>query len=111
MADDKNDRDEQADNAERRQRERELAEARARGDEAEPVHDDTGERLGGLDDALEAHDYPATTDELVEAYGDREVETQGGSESVADVLARADDETFDSADDVRDRIQGLIRRG
>jgi hypothetical protein len=111
MTDDRSDRDEQADNAERRQRERELAEARTRGDEAEPVHDDTGERLGDLDDALDAHDYPTTTDELVAAYGDREVETRGGSESVEDLLAPVDDETYHSADNVRNRIQGLIRRG
>lgn len=111
MADDKNGREEQARNEERRQREREMQEARDRGDEAEPVQDDTGRRLGDLDEALADHDYPTTADELVEAYGDREVEAQGGSESVDEVLAPVDDdETYDSPDEVRDRIQGLLRR-
>ncbi|WP_049929030.1 DUF5789 family protein [Halopiger goleimassiliensis] len=111
MADTKKGRDKQADDEERRQRERELQEAIDRTDEAEPERDDTGEELGGLDEALETHEYPTTTEELVTAYGDREVETQGGWESIDDVLAPIDDETYDSADEVRNRIQGLIHRG
>lgn len=110
MADDKKGRDKQAHDEERRQRERDVAEARDRADEAEPIHDDPGERLGDLDDELEDHDYPATTDELIEAYGDYEVETQGGWKSIDDVFESVDDETYASADDVRSRIQGLIRR-
>ena len=110
MADDKNAREKQADDAERRQRERELKEARDRADEAEPVHDDPGMRLGDLDEALEDHDYPATRDELIRAYGDHEVETQGGRRSIGEVLSPIDNETYDSADDFRNRIQGLIHR-
>ncbi|MCU4740572.1 DUF5789 family protein [Natronoglomus mannanivorans] len=122
MADDKKGRNKQADDEERRQRKRELEEARERGDEAEPepdpdpdelepVHDDPGERLGELDEALEEQEYPTTTEDLIEAHGDREVESQEGWKSVDDVLAPVDDETYDSADEVRSRIQGLIRRG
>lgn len=110
MADDKNARDEQAQNEERRQREREMEEARDRGDEAEPIRDEPGEELGDLDDALESHEYPTTTSELVEEYGDYEVETRDGWETVDEVLGETDDETYDSADDVRSRIQGLIHR-
>lgn len=110
MADNKSGRDKQAADEERRQRERELEEARDRADEAEPVHDETGERLGNLDDALETHDYPMTTEELIETYGDYEVETQGGTRSIAEVFASIDNERYDSADDVQTRIQGLIRR-
>ena len=111
MADNNKGRDKQADDEEQRQREREDREARDRADEAEPIHDDPGERLGDFDDALENHDYPTTTEELIQAYGDREVETQGGSKSIDDVLAPIGNETYDSADDVRNRIQGLIHRG
>lgn len=110
MADDKKGRDKQADDEERRQRERELEEARDRADEAEPMHDDPGERLGDLDEALENHDYPTTTDELIEAFGDREVQTQGGWTAIEEVLAPVDNQRYVSADDVRSRIQGLIRR-
>ena len=110
MADDKQGRDKQAHDEERRQRERELDEARDRADEAEPVREDPGEQLGDLDEALETHDYPTTTEELIEAYGDYEVETRGGWKSIDEVLAPTDNQTYDSADDVRSRIQGLIHR-
>lgn len=110
MADDKRGREKQADDRERRQRERELEEALDRAEEPEPVHDDPGHRLGDLDEALEAHDYPATTHELIEAYGDHEVESRDGWTTISEVLAPIDDETYDSADDVRARIQGLLRR-
>ncbi len=111
MADDKKGRDEQVDDEERRQREQEVEESRDRADEPAPVHDQAGERLGDLDEALENQDYPTTTDELIEAHGDHEVETQGGSKSIEEVLAPVDNELYDSADDVRNRIQGLIHRG
>lgn len=110
MADDKRGRDKQADDEERRQRERELAEARDRADEAEPMRDDPGEQLGDLDEALDTHDYPTTTDELIESYGDYELETRGGRKSLHEVLAPTDNQTYSSADDVRGRIQGLLHR-
>lgn len=110
MADDKRGRDKQAHDEERRQRERELEEARDRADEAEPMSDDPGEQLGDLDDALETHEYPTTTAELVAAFGDYEIETQAGWNSLEDVLTATDNQTYDSADDVRHRIQGLIHR-
>lgn len=110
MADDKQGRDEQADNEERRQRDREVEEARSRADEDEPMRGDSGERLGDLDDALETHDYPTTTDELIEAYGDYEIETQDGEQSLEEVLAATENQTYDSADDAQRRILGLIHR-
>ncbi|MFO7926027.1 MAG: DUF5789 family protein [Halobacteriota archaeon] len=110
MADDKQGRDEQADDEQRRQRERMQEEARTRADEEEPMRVDAGGGLGDLDEALKSHDYPATTDELVEAYGDYELETQGGKKSLEDVLAPTDDEIYDSAEDVHRRILGLIGR-
>lgn len=110
MADDTQGREEQADREEERQREREVEEARTRGDEQEPMGGDPGDRLGELDAALTAHDYPATTTELVAAYGEHELETQDGTHSLADVLAATDDQTHESADDARRRILGLIGR-
>ena len=110
MADDKQGRDDQADDEERRQRERELEEARDRADEPESMRGDPDERLGDLDEALETHEYPTTTDELVEAYGDYEIETQGGEESLGKVLSPTDNQRYDSADDVRSRLLGLIHR-
>ncbi len=111
MADDKAGRDKQANDEERRQRERDMREARERGDEPEPVDPEVSEELDALDAALDDHDYPTTAAELIDAHGDRDIETQSGSMSVAEVLAEADDdESYESPDDVRNRIQGLIHR-
>lgn len=110
MPDDKRSRERQAADEERRQRERELDEARDRADEAEPVHGEPGERLGELDEALHHHDYPTTTHELIEAYGDREIQTRGGQTSIEEVLEPIEDERYDFPDDVRSRLQGLVRR-
>ncbi|WP_330633342.1 DUF5789 family protein [Halocatena halophila] len=110
MADDKQGRDEKADNEKRRQRERMQEEARTRADEEEPVRVDSGEQLGDLDGALETHNYPTTTDELVEAYGGYEIETQGGTKSLNKVLAGTDNQQYDSPMDVRQRLLGLVHR-
>jgi len=57
MADTKDGREKQARNADRRQREREVAEARARADEAEPPDEGDAETSGeGLADADQADD-------------------------------------------------------
>ncbi|QSW99599.1 DUF5789 family protein [Haloterrigena alkaliphila] len=108
MADDKKGRNKQADDEERRQRERELQEARERNDEAEPEAPALEDELGDLNEELEDHEYPTTADELVGAHGDHEVDTSDGSEPLEDVFAPVDDESYDSADDVRGRILELI---
>lgn len=99
MGDNRADRDEQADHAEQRQRERELREALERADEAEPH-----KRLGDLNKALENHEYPASTHDLIGAYGDHTVETPRGAESIGDILSQSDVDTFGSPDEVRDHL-------
>ncbi|KAB1193956.1 hypothetical protein GJR96_11120 [Haloferax sp. MBLA0076] len=102
--------DENPDDEQRQQPERKREEVRDRAREPRAMSGDPGGRLGGLDAVLEAQDYPITTDELVEAYGDYEIETQGGTESLEEVLGPTHNQTYDSADDVRSRILGLIHR-
>ncbi|WP_246308058.1 DUF5789 family protein [Halorarum salinum] len=51
-----------------------------------------------------------TTDGLVEASVDYAIDTQGGEESLEEVLAPTDNQTYDSADDVRSRTLGLVHR-
>lgn len=105
MPDDKNGRENQAANEERRQREREVQEALERGDEPEPPTVDR-EFLGSLDEELDQLSYPTTSAAVVERFGDYEVETEdaSGPVPVADVLPSTDDETYESAADVRTRI-------
>ena len=111
MADDKRGREEQAAHQDRRQRERAVREALARGDEEEPARLDLDEQLGDLNEALEGHDYPTTTPELIDAFGSYDIDTPEGAESLEAVLSGTDSETFDSAEDVRIRILELVYLG
>lgn len=104
MADDKRGRDKQAHDTERRQRVRELREARERSDEAEPPVD-AEEELDGFEVTVEGHEYPATTGELVEAFGDREVEVRGTRRFIEDLLTPVGDATHVSATEVRARVE------
>lgn len=58
-------------------------------------------RLNRTDDLIDAHEFPATTEELIEAYGDETIEHPNGSERLGDVFARAGHETYTCADDAR----------
>lgn len=104
MADTKEGRENQARVEERRQRQRRLEEALERADEAEPPSDESELTVADLDEALEGHDYPASTAELIEAYGDYVVDTDHGWRVVSNVLAGLDERTFHSADEVRTQL-------
>ena len=110
MTDDEQSKDENEDDEQSQQPERKREEVRNRGGEARAMSGDPGGRLGDLDEVLDTHDYPATTNELVEAYGGYEIETQSGTATLEEVLAPTENQTYDSADDVRSRILGLIHR-
>jgi hypothetical protein len=49
--------------------------------------------------AFEAHTYPMTTDELIDAHGDMVLELPNGTETLADALGRSGPETFETAED------------
>ena len=61
-----------------------------------------------IDALIDAHEYPATTAELIEAYGDSRIELQNGTETVADVLGRVDGETFESAEEARFAVYAAV---
>lgn len=67
-------------------------------------------QLKRTDARLEAHEYPATTEELIEAYGDHRLELQNGSETVAEVLGRLESETFESAEEARFTMYSAVSR-
>jgi hypothetical protein len=103
MADDKNSREKQAADADRRQRERDIATELERGDETEPPID--SEALAGFDSELESLEFPATGSEIVAVIGDREIESDDGSYTVEELVPETDAERFDSPSAVRVRIQ------
>ncbi|UPV76779.1 hypothetical protein M0R89_21545 (plasmid) [Halorussus limi] len=103
MADNKSGRDQQADDAERRQRERDLASELERHDEPKPPVETT--ELSDLEAELESLEFPATGTEVVDAVGDREVRAPDATYAVEELVPDTDGETFDSPGAVRVRIE------
>ncbi len=64
--------------------------------------------LNGTGELIDAHEYPATTEELIEAYGERRLELQNGTETVAEVLERLDTETFESPEEARFAVYSAV---
>lgn len=58
----------------------------------------------GIDD----EQYPLTTDEFLDRFGDVELELQNGTERIADALGRMDDETYESALDARFAVYAAV---
>jgi hypothetical protein len=105
MADDKNSRDKQASDREKRQRKREIEEERERAGEGEPEGRWT---QGELEDALEDYDYPTTADELIDEYGEYEVETNEGWKTVNELLSSVGDSEYESAEEVQLKLRKLV---
>lgn len=73
------------------------------------THDrEMGIELGDFNDDLESHEYPASTDELIEAYGDHELGLPRGTETVREALEPAASETYESAEEVRQMIYTMV---
>ncbi|WP_248515591.1 DUF5789 family protein [Salinarchaeum laminariae] len=50
---------------------------------------------------MDDEQYPLTTSEFLERYGDVELEIQNGTECIADALETLDEEVYESAEDAR----------
>lgn len=57
---------------------------------------------------LRRHDYPATTNQLTDAYGEYELDLPNGTETLAEVLHRGDSETFTTADEARTTLYSSV---
>lgn len=62
-------------------------------------------------EALSEHSYPATTDALVEAYGDLVLEHPSGTETLGEALSRVGPETYESADDAQLATMSAVGAG
>lgn len=65
-------------------------------------------RLNETDRVFVDHGYPATTTELISAYGDSEIRLQNGTETVGDILGRLGEETFQSSEAVKQALLGGV---
>lgn len=66
-------------------------------------HREVGVEFGELAARLDDHEYPATAQELSEAYGDYELRYSDGSETFSATFGSLTD-TFESADEVRQSV-------
>ena len=103
MPDDKRGREKQARDAENRQRQRDVVAQLERMDETEPPVDET--ELDSFEAELDSIEFPATGVEVVEAVGDREIESADGTYALEELVPETDEEDFDSPADVRARVQ------
>ncbi|AHG03222.1 hypothetical protein HALDL1_06155 [Halobacterium sp. DL1] len=97
MGDTKDGRDKQAQDERRRQIERATKEELTRYHETEPPRE--------LDDALEELEYPAPADQVVEAAGEYEVQTEDDAIPVAEVVEESARDEYESPEDARQKLQ------
>ncbi|ELZ28010.1 hypothetical protein C474_15954 [Halogeometricum pallidum JCM 14848] len=67
-----------------------------------------GVEFGPLGDELADDEYPMSKEELLERYGDRELELENGSQTLREVLDPPGETTFDSADDVKQSVMSMV---
>ncbi|PSP91118.1 hypothetical protein BRC78_04640 [Halobacteriales archaeon QH_8_68_33] len=78
------------------------------------VEDDQPEHVQGVDfteinPLLEKIDYPVTTEELIDQYGDRELErTNADPISLAELFSYAGDASYESEEELRQMILGQM---
>ncbi|PSP32147.1 hypothetical protein BRC64_07530 [Halobacteriales archaeon QH_10_67_22] len=102
MPDDKSGRESQAQNTDRRQRERAVAEELERWDETEPELDES--ELNAVETAVESLSFPATGAEVIDAVGHHEVETPEGTYAIEELVPETDAEAFESPAALRTRV-------
>lgn len=61
-------------------------------------------RLNGTEDLIDGYEYPVTSEELIEAHGDHEIELADGSETLKAVLERLGSETYQGPQDLRNAV-------
>lgn len=65
-------------------------------------------RLNRTVEAIETHEYPATSTELIEAYGGEIIELTDETETFEQVLGRLGETTYDDAEDVREALFSVV---
>jgi len=57
---------------------------------------------------LRRHDYPATTTQLTDSYGDYELELPNGTETLGEVFERIDSETFADSSEAQATLYSAV---
>lgn len=66
-----------------------------------------GVEFGDLSERLAEHDYPASTEELIDAYGEHTLDFQDGESSFREVMEGYED-TFESAEAVQQAVLDMV---
>jgi hypothetical protein len=61
-------------------------------------------KLNGIAEMANGHEYPATSAEIIDAFGERRIELTNGSEAVGDVLSRMGAEVYEGPQDLHDAL-------
>ena len=69
---------------------------------------DRGIEFGDLTDDLESESYPLSKAELVERYGDRELEHSSGEVTLEELLVEEGDREFEDADEIHETILNMV---
>jgi hypothetical protein len=70
-----------------------------------------GVEFGGLTDDLTGEEYPVKGTDLIEVYGDRQIDLADGSETVREILGPVSEQSYDSPEDVRQAVIGMVGDG
>lgn len=84
-------------------------------DEGSDDNREQGIEFGGLKEKLASHDYPASGEELLAAYGDAELGLPEGSKTLRDILGKRESEQdgnedlqYESAEEVEQSIFNMV---
>ncbi len=69
---------------------------------------DMGIEFGDLDERLADEDYPLSKDELLEKYGDHELEHASGTTTVEEVVGPLGREEFEGQDAVHQAVLNMV---
>lgn len=64
--------------------------------------------MKGIDERIDAYEFPATTDDVVATHGNVSLRLADGMETVGDVLGRVGDETYHCPADLRAALRAGV---
>ena len=67
-----------------------------------------GVELGDLRDRLEGHEYPASKDDLLDAHGDTEIEMDGETATLEELIEPLNEDEYESADEVEQAVLNMV---
>ena len=67
-----------------------------------------GVELGDLGEKLRGHEYPVSQDELLEAYGDEELELAEETATLEELISPLNEDEYESYDELEGAIMNMV---